>query len=435
MTCLSMAGSQMCDIYAAQSVSLSNLASSLPDPSNTALGDVAATSASAFDAWVNSTTRDATGYYYAAFASQGCSVSPSTATVRYLTTWLCGWAAVVETEKPGACSTSSTSLPAAFCSSLCTTITDSYVAMLSDSTLCPSASADHISTVKSWFALNCAIYASVLTSGSNQPACTSSGVAWDAQSCGYGLDKIDDAYSYCESSAGASDSCCGSLAARSSTSSSDASASSALSSSADSGSASANSGVTASGSTAAAAATGTQGTGSSSNGGSSDNGGDAGSSSSSSSSSASTSAASSGLSPAAAAGVAVGALVIAALAAAALLLLLRRNRRRRSLQASAKHFVYGQAAPGSDTDASNQPATERPFVAHPLPSHAFPPPQAPGPSTAVALAHSVQADASTSTAVRATSITKVSELRMPSSPLPPASPPLAVKAVIAKSGE
>ncbi|KAJ1559799.1 hypothetical protein HK405_009300 [Cladochytrium tenue] len=329
-----------CDIYSAQYVSLSNLEGSYPDPSYATLGTISAASGSAFDTWVNSTTRDAAGFFYSAFNSQGCSVSPSTATVRYLTTWICAWATVQETEESDACSTNSAGLPAALCDSLCTTISDSYVAMLSDSTLCPSVDADHLTTVKNWFTLICSAYSEIVA-GSGQPACTSSGVAWDAGSCGYGLDKIDDAYSYCESSDGASDSCCESLSARASTDTTSASGASAAAA-AGSASSGASGTSTASDSAAAAAATaGSGGTNSSSN-----SAGDSGGSSSSSSSSSNASAsASTGLSTTATAAVAVATVLAVALLAVAAVLFLRR--RRASAAASQKlsdvYYLPGRA--------------------------------------------------------------------------------------------
>ncbi|KAJ1547893.1 hypothetical protein HK405_004683, partial [Cladochytrium tenue] len=319
------------DVYSGQYLNTTYIHDTTPNPDtgSSSFSNIVGqyfTNISEFDSWVGSATTSSSGYFFEAFDALGCSVTPSTSTVRYLTTWLCAWTANVGS---GTCADSASSVGLAPCASVCSALTDSYLAMLSDTSRC-STSASQITTVQAYFAQYCEFYALVRNSANG--ACTM-GVSADSSNCGFGADHLDDAYFYCYSDDGKDDACCASLAsdpsasaaAAASASSAAAKTATTASSSATSSSAasSSSSGSSAAGSTTAGIESGS-GTNSSSNGGAEDGGGDSGSSTSSASSAAATSSAT--LAPGTVAAIVAVACVVGLAALVVAVVLVRRRR-------------------------------------------------------------------------------------------------------------
>ncbi|KAJ1536244.1 hypothetical protein HK405_015306, partial [Cladochytrium tenue] len=301
-----------CNAYSAYVFNTTILYESTPSP-GTQIPLVYGT-VTEFDTWIQNATTRSDGYYANAFSALGCSVTPSTSSVRYLTTWLCAWAAVAQV---GTCSENDPSTPPPPCSSVCSGIASSYLAMLKDSSRCPYTTASQISTVESFFSSQCDKYAALVQA---QSGTCSMGVSADTTNCGFGSDRLSDAYFYCYSDDGKNDPCCSSLA-------SDPSASAAAAASASS--AAAKTATTASSSSSSVASSSTSastiGSGSTNSSSNSAGAGDSGATSSSSNAP-STGSSSAGLSTATTAAVAVAAILAVALLVVAAVLFLRRRR-------------------------------------------------------------------------------------------------------------
>ncbi|KAI9364461.1 hypothetical protein DFJ73DRAFT_792627 [Zopfochytrium polystomum] len=213
--CIALTGSNSCDMYSNQALDLTRLAADSARNKNStgiSYGSDSIKDVTTFDAWVNSSARDITGYFYTSFSNPNCSgVTPSSVTFRYLSTLLCVQTVLFDstplaaTPNVNGCAQNVQNPTPTMCSDVCSAFASSYLGVLSNTSFCKFSNSYINQATANYNALCKAM--SDGTYASPTANCTS-GNTWDATSCGYGLDKLDQARAYCKTSAGQADSCC-----------------------------------------------------------------------------------------------------------------------------------------------------------------------------------------------------------------------------------